>query len=74
MYLQMKTIQCENKLFHGEIILVNNVDFPHNSQKKPSAKLQIFFLAVIEGKSRKTGSYQETYTEAVASRNTVVVL
>lgn len=55
----MKAAQCENQLFHSEIILVNNVDFPHNT-KKPGEKLQIFFLALIEGKSRKTGSYQET--------------
>lgn len=34
MYLQMKVVQCENQLFHGEILLVNNVDFSHNSQKK----------------------------------------
>lgn len=60
MYLQMKAVQCENRLFHGEIILVNYVDFPHNSQKKPGAKLQVFFLALIKGKLSKMRLYQET--------------
>lgn len=46
-------------LFQVEIVLINNVDpFQKiSAKKKLDTNVQIFFPSLIEGKSRKTGSY-----------------